>query len=143
MKRKWFSVLAVIAIVILISPAVVAQAAPDTPSSCTWIGGASGVWTVGANWSNCTGTGGVPGTADQVSISGGSTITITDVPNTTIAGLSVSGNTTVNLQASAVASSSAARLPEAILIKTLNITTSLSVASGSALNMNGLTYLID
>lgn len=143
MKHRWISTLTVVALVLLISPALSVQAAPEIPLQCTWIGGATGVWTVGTNWTGCNGTGGVPAATDNVSLTGGSTITITGVTDTTtIASLTVSGNTTVNLQASATASSSAARLPEAILIRTLNITTSLSVASGSALNMNGVTYTL-
>ena len=143
MKRKWISTLAVVILVVLISPTVSTQAAPGVVPVCNWIGGATGAWTTGTNWSGCAGTGGVPANTDSVSLGNGSAITITDVPTTTIARLSVSNNTTVNLQASAVAASSTSAKPAAAIPgKTLTISINLSVASGSALNMNGTVPLV-
>ena len=132
MKREWISILAVVILVVLISPAVATQAAPEIVPSCNWVGGATGAWTVGTNWSDCTGTGGVPAATDTVSLGSGSTITITDVPTTTIARLSISNSTTVNLQAGAAGN---------VLTIADGTGTDLDVLSGSALNMNGASAL--
>ena len=128
MKRRWISILAVLTLFVLAYPANFVHAAPDIPTMCMWNGGSTGAWTTGTNWIYCNGTDGVPGSAEIVNLVDGASITITDVPTTTIYGLSVWNNTTANLQAGPAAN-------------TLTISSSLDVAGGSALNMNGANAL--
>jgi DNA/RNA endonuclease G (NUC1) len=97
---------------------------PPVPvgTTYTWNQTGSALWTTATNW---TPTRTTPAVDDVLVFNNGGTITVTGVPSQTIGQLSVSGNTTVNLQAASAV--------------TLNISgggTGLSVAAGSALNCN-------
>src|SRR2546423_14756224 len=88
----------------------------------TWNQTGSAAWTTATNW---TPTRTTPAVDDVLVFNNGATTTVTGVPTQTIGQLSVSGNTTVNLQAAAVV--------------TLTIGgggTGLAVAAGSPVNCN-------
>ncbi len=82
----------------------------------------TGNWSVGANWNGCTGTGGIPAAADNVTISTGITITIdasANTPTTTFNSITING--TLNTSGSNFA------------LKSKTIT----IASGGTLTANG------
>lgn len=89
----------------------------------TWTGG-NGAWTTASNW---TPTRTTPDVTDILQFNDGTTVTVTAVPAQTIGKLSVTNNTTVNLQAGAA--------------NTLTIAggtgTDLDVATGSLLVLDG------
>ena len=91
-----------------------------------WVGGASGSWTTGANWSPVRTT---PATNDIMLINSGSTVTIVDIPNQTIGKLQISSNTSVYLR------------PQTTGNRTLTVNTAASdaitVAAGSSLTITG------
>src|SRR6266480_971323 len=91
----------------------------------TWNQTGTASWATAANW---TPTRTTPAVDDVLVFNNGATTTVTNVPTQTIGQLSVSGSTTVNLQANAAAT---------VLTVGGAAGTDLSVASGSALNMNG------
>ncbi len=87
----------------------------------------TGNWSVGANWNGCGGTGGIPASTDNVTISTGITITIdasANTPTTTFTSIKVNG--TLNTSSSNFA----------LLTQTLNI------ASGGTLTANGSTITL-
>jgi hypothetical protein len=92
-------------------------------STYTWNQTGTASWATATNW---TPTRTTPAVDDVLVFNNGATTTVTNVPTQTIGHLSVSGNTTVNLQAAAAA--------------TLTIAggggTDLDVQAGSALNCN-------
>lgn len=89
----------------------------------TWSGG-NGDWTVAANW---TPTRTAPATTDILQFDDGNAWTITNVPAQTIGQLSVTNNTTINLQSPATATLAVGGLAG----------TDLSVGAGSQLNFDG------
>lgn len=89
----------------------------------TWSGG-NGDWTVAANW---TPTRTAPATTDILQFNDGNAWTITNVPAQTIGQLSVSNNTTINLQSPATATLAVGGLAG----------TDLTIAAGSQLNFDG------
>src|SRR5437667_4999230 len=88
----------------------------------TWNQTGSAAWTTATNW---TPTRTTLAADDILVFNNGATTTVTGVPTQTIGQLSVSGNTTVNLQAAA-----------AVTLTISGGGTGLSVASGSNLNCN-------
>src|SRR5258708_31727344 len=95
----------------------------------TWNQTGSASWATAANW---TPTRTTPATNDVLVFNNGATTTVTAIPTQTIGQLSVSGNTTVNLQG--------ATNPTTLTIAG-GAGTDLSLASGSALNLNVATNL--
>ena len=95
-----------------------------------WAAAGSASWANSASWTPARIT---PAANDILIFSTGGTVTATAIPTQTIGQLSVSGNTIVNLQSAAAAT-------------TLSISggtgTDLSLASGSQLNISGSTVLI-
>ena len=89
----------------------------------TWNQTGTASWATSTNW---TPTRTTPATDDVLVFNNGATTTVTNVPAETIGQLSVTGNTTVNLQAAAVVTLAIAG----------GAGTDLSVDSGSALNCN-------
>lgn len=89
----------------------------------TWSGG-NGDWAVAANW---TPTRTAPATTDILQFNDANAWTITNVPAQTIGQLSVSNNTTINLQSAATATLSVGGLAG----------TDLTIAAGSQLNFDG------
>jgi hypothetical protein len=89
----------------------------------TWSGG-NGDWTVAANW---TPTRTAPATTDILQFNDGNAWTITNVPAQTIGQLSVSNNTTINLQSPAAATLAVGGLTG----------TDLAIGAGSQLNFDG------
>ncbi len=91
----------------------------------TWAGAATGGdWQVGSNWSS----GSAPGASDDVMLTTGTTLIITNVPTTSIGTLTVDMTTTVHLRA-AVAS--------AVVTIAGGPSADLTVGAGSTLNLNG------
>ncbi|MGB4848927.1 MAG: autotransporter-associated beta strand repeat-containing protein, partial [Saprospiraceae bacterium] len=91
----------------------------------TWNQTGTASWATTTNW---TPTRTTPATNDILVFNNGATTTVTSVPTQTIGQLSVSSNTTVNLQAAAAAT---------VLTIGGGTGTDLIVDSGSALNING------
>jgi hypothetical protein len=91
----------------------------------TWNQTGTASWATAGNWTPVRTT---PAVDDVLVFNNGATTTVTNVPTQSIGQLLVSGNTTVNLQANAVAT---------VLTIAGDVGTDLSVASGSALNMTG------
>jgi CSLREA domain-containing protein len=91
----------------------------------TWNQTGTASWATAGNWTPARTT---PAVDDVLIFNNGATTTVTNIPTQTIGQLSVSGNTTVNLQANAAAT---------VLTIAGDVGTDLSVASGSALNMTG------
>lgn len=89
----------------------------------TWSGG-NGDWAVAANW---TPTRTAPATTDILQFNDGNAWTITNVPAQTIGQLSVTNNTTINLQSPATATLAVGGLAG----------TDLTIAAGSQLNFDG------
>jgi len=89
----------------------------------TWSGG-NGDWTVAANW---TPTRTAPATTDILQFNDANAWTITNVPAQTIGQLSVSNNTTINLQSAATATLSVGGLAG----------TDLTIGASSQLNFDG------
>ncbi|MBN8674013.1 MAG: T9SS type A sorting domain-containing protein [Chitinophagales bacterium] len=89
----------------------------------TW-SGSNGDWTVAANW---TPTRTAPATTDILQFNDGNAWTITNVPAQTIGQLSVSNNTTINLQSAATATLAVGGLAG----------TDLTIGAGSQLNFDG------
>ncbi len=90
----------------------------------TWIAAGSAPWTTAGSWSPSRTAAAID---DVLVFSGGGTVTATAMPTQTIGQLSVSGNTTVNLQGGA---------NPTVLTIAGAAGTDLTVASGSALNLN-------
>src|SRR5205814_7257764 len=95
----------------------------------TWNQTGTALWATSTNW---TPTRTTPATNDVLVFSNGATTTVTAVPTQTIGQLSLSGNTTVNLQG--------ATNPTTLTIAG-GAGTDLSVSAGSALNLNVATNL--
>lgn len=121
--RTWTLGLSAVFCIAIISATASAQ------TTYTWNQTGSASWAVSTNW---TPTRTTPATNDILVFNNGATTTVTAVPTQTIGQLSVSGNTTVNLQANAAGT---------ILTISGGTGTDLSVASGSALNINGTNTL--
>ncbi|MEI7594577.1 MAG: T9SS type A sorting domain-containing protein [Bacteroidota bacterium] len=77
-------------------PSIGCYEASNTSTSYVWNGGTSGAWTTSSNWT----PNGVPGSSclDQVTFNTGQTITVTAVPTSTVASLTVNTNTNVMLR---------------------------------------------
>ncbi len=90
----------------------------------TWNQTGSAAWTTSTNW---TPTRTTPAADDVLVFNNGATTTATAIPSQTLGQLSVSGNTTVNLQAAAAST---------LLTIAGGTGTDLSVAAGSQLNVN-------
>lgn len=101
----------------------------SAPSTYTWNQTGTASWATPGNWTPSRTT---PNTADILLFNNGATTTTTNIPVQTIGSLSVSANTTVNLQPAAAG---------ALTIGNGVAGADLSVASGSALNANGANAL--
>jgi DNA/RNA endonuclease G (NUC1) len=103
---------------------------PPVPlgATYTWNQTGTAAWTTSTNW---TPTRTTPAADDVLVFNNGATTTVTGVPTQTIGQLSVSGNTTVNLQSAA-----------AVTLTISGGGTGLSVAAGSALNCNAANAII-
>lgn len=97
--------------------------------SYAWSGGTSGDWQVAGNW---TPTRTIPTSEDILTISSGGSVTIANVPTETIAQFLVSGNTALELQASA----------NAVLSVGGYTGDDLSIAEGSSFTLGGSDYTI-
>lgn len=97
--------------------------------SYAWSGGITGDWQVAANW---TPTRTNPTSGDILTISSGGSVIITNVPTETIAQFTVSGNTALELQASA----------NAVISVGGYTGDDLSIAEGSSLTYGGTDYTI-
>jgi DNA/RNA endonuclease G (NUC1) len=117
MKRTQFFLTAAFCLA-LAGPSVFAQ------TTYTWNQTGTASWATSTNW---TPTRTTPATNDVLVFNNGATTTVTAVPTQTIGQLSVSGNTTVNLQG--------ATNPTTLTIAG-GAGTDLSVSAGSALNVN-------
>lgn len=95
----------------------------------TWNQTGTASWATGTNWTPNRTTAGV---LDNIVFNNGATTTVTNIPAETIGSLTVSGNTTVNLQPAAA---------NALTISNGVSGADLSVAAGSALNANGTSAL--
>src|SRR5690349_12175394 len=96
-RRPWYRIrpllVACTAVALVIGTVSVAAA-----TVYTWVGGASASWATAASWSPART---VPATSDILQFNSGGSVTATSVPTQTVAGLSVSGSTTVALQPAA------------------------------------------
>lgn len=96
--------------------------------SYTWSGGATGDWQVAGNWTPNR----IPTIEDILTINSGGSVTISNVPTETIAQFLVSGNTALELQASA----------NAVISVGGYTGDDLSIAEGSSLTLGGSDYTI-
>jgi hypothetical protein len=98
---------------------------PFSPSvSYTWIGAEGALWTTASNW---TPTRTTPNGNDLLIFTGGGSKTVTGVPTQSVGRISVSTNTTINLQA-----------PVAAVLTITGVTgADIDVPVGCALNLSG------
>jgi len=101
----------------------------STTPTYTWNQTGSASWATAANW---TPTRTTPGVFDNMVFNNGATTTVTAIPAQTVGSITVSGNTTVNLQNAGTTD---------LTIGNGLAGADLSVASGSALNVNGANAL--
>ncbi|MBI5934720.1 MAG: hypothetical protein HY867_13525, partial [Chloroflexi bacterium] len=98
MKTSTLTKQVVFAIMIVMLALAVLPVQPAHAAACSWDGSSSTAWATGANWTGCSGGGGVPANIDTITIPSG-------VPNqptlggggATIAGLTVNSGATLTL----------------------------------------------
>ncbi|MFZ4400638.1 MAG: GEVED domain-containing protein [Bacteroidales bacterium] len=98
------------------------------PVTYTWAGGATASWAAAASWTPARN---IPDATDMLVFNGGGGVIATAVPSQTIRSLTISGSTSVSLQAAATSTLTIASDGTAA--------DELSVASGSGLAINGST----
>lgn len=116
-------------VVVLLFFAMLMQAAPVScvaQTIYTWSAPGTGDWTIAANWTPARIT---PAASDILQFSTGAVVTLTNVPTQTIAQLSVSAGTTVNIQAGGAGN--------VLTIGGASTGDDLVVAQGATLNING------
>ena len=84
---RWWRVTAV---VLAAAGVLSSSASADPVCTRTWVGGATGAWNAGANWSG----GAVPGSADRACVGAGVTVSLTQP--TTVGSVSGAGSVTVD-----------------------------------------------